>query len=285
VDGSTTTAELCNTTLNNMTDTADPKESPIIRVRGLAASRDIQEGETIISIPVDKLISIHNTIDKDPILSRILGVDARLNYGWAHIVLHDDGKQVVEEDPYYEIPLLAVAILYHQSLGAELSPIWNYISSLLSSPTHTIPFLLNTTQLNQAFPEGVRNLSLRIQHDVQEMYDSVMVVLMEDYAQVFGPSSQQDSVHMFSFEKFIWAFAIVNSHYWHLPVSQWSTTLPSTESYAYEQQQQSKKDTTFKHSFLAPFADLLNFGPPCTRAMINTETNSFDIGTLFFLLS
>jgi len=313
--------ELCNDDNDddrNRTESRKEEDSSpdIIPVRGLAASRDIQAGERLISIPLDVLISIPNTIDRDPILSRIMGIDARLHYGWAHIMTLEDGIQIIEEDPYYEIPLLAVAILYHQSLGAELSPLWNYISSLLSSPTYTIPFLLKPHELKETYPQGVRDLSLQIQQDVKEMYYSVMSVLMEDYGEIFGPPSpttttnsssspNETPVHMFSFDKFLWAFAIVNSHYWHLPVSKWRTTWNTNMTLLQEnprpmndgldpadtnmntfkrfdsdyEQSKSKDLFPLKHSFLAPFADLLNFGPPCTHAMINPDTNSFDIGT------
>merc|ERR1719354_485361 len=51
-------------------------------VRGLAASRNIHSGEILMSVPYHALITLHTTIDHDPVLSQILGPAARAKNGW-----------------------------------------------------------------------------------------------------------------------------------------------------------------------------------------------------------
>jgi len=100
-----------------------------IPVRGLAASRDIQKGEVVISIPFHAMISISTTIDHDPVLSRFLGPEARSKLGWDS----DDGDSSAA---YYELPLLSFAILYHYRLGRS-SPLYHYIEILKSTTMNT----------------------------------------------------------------------------------------------------------------------------------------------------
>jgi hypothetical protein len=135
---------------------------------------------------------------------------------------------------------------------------------------------------------------------------------------------------MFSLERFHWAFALINSRHWHLPVpenvsenpppphtkhsydgdsptetetdddnvsfnAQPPASMPTEEWMQHQRDIQIKKGERESHlegsplelfpseklppgnSFLAPVADLLNFGPPCTRGMYNRSTDSFEI--------
>jgi hypothetical protein len=116
---------------------------------------------------------------------------------------------------------------------------------------------------------------------------------------------------MFSFESFQWAMAMVNSRHWQLPISDLESPEASvgggikehskprvatttdeqvppadmpTDIWTQEHdgdvddQDNVKENTAVKsHSFLAPVADLLNFGPPCTTGRYNTESHTFEI--------
>ena len=112
------------------TDTA----TPLILVRGLAASRHISIGETVIRIPLHGLLSVRTTIDEDPFLSPLLGPEVRQEHGW--MVRSDDDDLVF----LHELSLLAVAILYHRNLGSK-SPLAPYIRILEDSRTESMPFL------------------------------------------------------------------------------------------------------------------------------------------------
>jgi hypothetical protein len=202
------------------------------------------------------------------------------------------------------------------------------------------------------------------------MYETVVLVLIEEHPKLFGPPNnlerqepwreqqeeeegeEEDSLHqddeeydnwMFSLEKFHWAFALINSRHWHLPIPDQSTNPPETKenppdadtdnidntlsddhvSFTIEQPPASmptdewldqqrellKKEEEIEsrsggsddedtdhhkkangddgggnveywptgNSFLAPVADLLNFGPPCTRGYYNHTAQTFEI--------
>ena len=163
-----------------------------------------------------------------------------------------------------------------------------------------MPLLWNRKQLRSEATSGVRKLVREIQSDVKEMYETVMVPLREDHAAIFGTIG-------YSLEHFQWAFAMVNSRHWYLPIPELSerhTRAEESEYGGYEQvlpasqptdefvRQQGEQDADDivaerhdvdsvskrdSHSFMAPVADLLNFGPPCTRGKYNDETKAFEI--------
>ena len=55
---------------------------PLLSVRGLAASRDIAAGQVVLRIPLGALVSVATTIDKDPVLTQVMGPHARVLHGW-----------------------------------------------------------------------------------------------------------------------------------------------------------------------------------------------------------
>mmetsp|Transcript_464 Transcript_464/g.768 ORF Transcript_464/g.768 Transcript_464/m.768 type:complete len:825 (-) Transcript_464:105-2579(-) len=306
---------------------------------------------------------------------------------------------------YYEIVLLIVALLYHVSLG-KLSPLAIYIDSLLQAPTDSMPYLWSEEQWKDGMGFGgsgnghghgsdnsnsfaysssnngieVIKLVRGIQKDIREMYDDVMLVLVRDYPEIFGKppgagtntstgagTSDSSSEWAFSYNKFEWAFAMVNSRHWHLPledldevmvdlkrfkevpdpaaakagnygkygsgtssggkehnlddtttastvdavndmpasqptdqyvsshdeatkmehieeyVNPTSASSPSSPAPAYSRSssssssQSDNRKIVTKHSFMAPLADMLNFGPPCTRGQYNPTTQAFEV--------
>ena len=312
------------------------QDYPMIPVRGLAAGQDIQVGDVVIRIPHTSLWTISNSIDDDPVLSQVLGTEARDKHGW--------------NTPLDEIPLLAIALLYHLGEGIH-SHIHPYIRLLENTPTDSIPHLWDNAKLRHSATVGVRKVAKGIQKDVQDLYESIVMVLVEEHPNVFGPHyedhEEEEEEWLFSLERFHWAFAIVNSRHWHLPIpipkeapsetmqdrdrdlqllqqdqdevllaaakdeepandetvesSHFSeqvnppAAMPTEEWLDLKRVEHLKEEevnnatTTPEddvygaffwpsgNSFLAPVADLLNFGPPCTRGMYNTETLSFEI--------
>lgn len=324
---------------------------PTITTRGLAASRDIVVGEVILKVPHDALWTVSNTIDKDPILSKVMGTDIRRKYGW--------------NSTMDEIPLLAVALLYHYQLNndhniydlEESEPLDEYdddvtlLSMLQDTVSYApylklmqdtnlaerIPHLWDSKTLRQAATIGVRRVAKGIQKDVKELYERIMLPLIQDNPDVFGNpfykqkppkdlmelSDQQKIQHpsdgakelewMFSLEKFRWAFALVNSRHWQLPIPEEGygdtddadafhassnmqfdesasppASMPTDEWMDLQKELDFLRDEdknvgeesielTMGNSFLAPVADLMNFGPPCTRGLYNTTTHTFDI--------
>ena len=217
-----------------------------------------------------------------------------------------------------------------------------------------IPHLWDARTLRRSATIGVRKVSKGIQRDVNDLYQSILIPLIKDYPDIFGnpfysrqrPPKEMDENElewMYSLEKFHWAFAVVNSRHWHLPIpdvldekddsgedgqnesssSSSSSSSPASSSVQLfddnnasppasmptdewmdvqqeiEHRRDEESTTVIKsttktvtaatagggddddwaigNSFLAPVADLLNFGPPCTRGVYNTTTNTFDI--------
>jgi hypothetical protein len=275
------------------------EELPLIPVRGLAAGRDIDKGEVVIRIPFQALLTVSTTIDQDPVLSRVLGPEARQAHGWIA-----DGT---DESVYLlEMPLLAVALLHHQKLGAT-SPLSAYIRVLESSDIDSMPFLWPNEKLKEASP-GVRTVARGIQQEIRDMYDSVVQVLIREHPDLFGPVTNsnintvtsEEKKWMFSFEHFQWAFAMVNSRHWQLPISdlerpEGAGSVGISKEAVDEQNPPAdmptdiwtqehgdaiggkEKKAANSHSFLAPVADLLNFGPPCTTGRYNAESHTFEI--------
>lgn len=278
---------------------------PMISVRGLAASRDIAKGEVVIRIPLDSLLSVATNIDKDPILTQVMGPKAREANGWLAEALDDTTALL-------EIPLLAVTLLYHASLGKH-SPLYPYIEILqITQGVDAMPFLWSPDRLRAEASEGVRMVARGIQRDMNDMYDSILEVLIEKYPDIFGRKDSEE--WMFSREKFQWAFAMITTRHWQLPIQDLhanSNRKPNSNQYregaddgelppastpteSWVQEHGAMMDDPLEgdrldkddesifinHSFLAPFADLLNFGPPCTRGKYDRRSHSFEITAL-----
>jgi hypothetical protein len=260
-------------------DDVPVEQLDLISVRGLAAKRDIAIGEVVISIPLHAIISIPTTVDHDPVLSRVLGKKERDRLGW--------------NDPYFELPLLTVAILHHIHTLGPHSPISQYMQILISTATNQLPVLWDRKRLQKDTTEGVYKIVRGIQKDVNEMYEAVVPILLRDHPNVFAES-------VLTLKEFTWAFALVNSRHWQLPLPNLEETpsntrdeimtqqhLPSdllppadmpTEDWVSERGDAPATDVpSMGHSFLAPLADLLNFGPPCTRGQYSAD--SFELVT------
>lgn len=364
---------------------------PTLSVRGLKAARDVEVGQVLISIPHRSLWTLSNVIDADPVLEAAMGRKARELHGW--------------NNPVDEIPLLAVAFLYHvQKLSPDgddsNSPHAPYLRLLLQDQPgmnikESIPHLWDSNKLRHSATPAVRKVAKGIKKDVLDLYETIVLTLIEKHPQLFAEGDHQghpsedrfvhheedkarddddwnetsgqyrdddnlvrrsNDVHegahsdgsgntnrvdwMFSLERFHWAFALVNSRHWHLPIpgqvrggekppsreetmeesgdfEQTSSaddhqsfsdqegppaSTPTDEWLDYQRELQQKEDeresllaetkdlrvhTTDEsnedevwpsgNSFLAPVADLLNFGPPCTRGMYNQSTDTFEI--------
>lgn len=302
---------------------------PTISTRGLAAARDIEIGQVVLQIPHDALWTVSNRIDKDEILSQVMGLETRLKHGW--------------DSQVDEIPLLAVALLYHFQLfrhaeqEQEESPFWAYLQLLDETNVHDqIPHLWDSKTLRHSATVGVRKEAKGIQKDVKELYQRIVVPLIAEYPDTFGNRNNDDAADddkqqdqytdeewMFSLERFHWAFALVNSRHWHLPIPDDNgdinagdvdgmeevvdysdpniqfdengsppASMPTEEWMDFQQQVEHRRDEEspenendvsegndwpIGNSFLAPVADMLNFGPPCTRGAYNTTTRTFDI--------
>jgi len=277
----------------NESDRIPVDSLPMIQVRGLAASRDIEEGETVIKIPLQALLSVATTVDQDPVLSGVMGPEARQAQGWT--------TNTGDEASYLEMPFLAVALLHHKRLGAA-SPLSPYLRILESNPVDSMPFLWSEERLRSEVSEGIRTVARDMQREIQEMYSSIVEVLIKAHPEVFGPDPNSDE-WLFSFESFQWAFATINSRHWQLPIRDLGAEKPSepiAKSRLSEEDQQGtppasmptdvwvkehedaeddafQTETSITHSFLAPVADLLNFGPPCTRGSYDKESRTFEI--------
>ena len=187
---------------------------PTKLVRGLAAKYDILPGDIVISIPLYSLLSVPTTIDHDPVLSRILGPDARKMYGWI-------------DTAEYELQLLILAVLYHRSLGKD-SPMSHYVDILLGTPTDSFPFLWSDRELNEKVgDEEVKTMARGIRLRLHEMYDEIMGTLVQAKPELFAPPSGyvlnqsgqgDESEWAYSYENFQWAFAMVVSRHHYLPL-------------------------------------------------------------------
>jgi hypothetical protein len=134
------------------------------------------------------MITVHTTIDHDPVLSRILGPEARKRLGWVGDSNSDDQQQ---DARLYEMPLLIVALLYHVSLGRN-SPLWNYISHVLvKAPVDTMPILWDNHKLERDTTESVRRIARDIKADILGLYRMVEV-LIKEYPDVFAAPTNDD---------------------------------------------------------------------------------------------
>jgi hypothetical protein len=323
--------------------------------------------------------TLHNVIDSDPVLVKVMGKQVREQMGW--------------DTQMDEIPLLAVALLYQlqqvqQKHDARAESKFGPYLQILQDQQHdlqrSIPHLWSSAKLRKKATPGIRRVAKGIQRDVMEMYETIVMVLVEEHSSVFGEPYEAsadslsgddaaDETHsndddddgnlttgekrthhvahesrlinengdewMFSLERFHWAFALVNSRHWHLPVpetddpitvpledkqsnnsdvngpspsshndkddntafnDQPPASMPTDEWMQHQREEHRKEEERESRllesdagvveqgsldpqsippasSFLAPVADLLNFGPPCTKGRYNYTTHVFEI--------
>ena len=198
-------------------------EYPPVSVRGLKASRDIQVGEVVLSIPHSALWTVHNAIDAsgDIHLVAAIGPAARQTHGW-------------ECPGMDEIPLLAITLLYHMDKNRDRPDHGPYLEILelqTNKLEEMIPHLWSSRKLRKVATPSVRNVAKGIRQDVVDLYESIVMVLIEDHPTVFGnqKNEKKNNEWMFSLEKFHWAFALVNSRHWHLEIPD-DPTAPFSEN-------------------------------------------------------
>ena len=234
---------------------------PTKLVRGLAAKYDVQPGDIVISIPLYSLLSVPTTIDHDPVLSRILGPDARRTYGWA-------------DTSEYELQLLVLAVLYHRSLGND-SPLSHYVDILLGTPTDSFPFLWSDRELNEKVSdEGVKKMARSIRLDLYEMYDEIIGTLVKAKPEWFAPpsgyrSKQQaegnESDWAYSYENFQWAFAMVISRHHYLPIHDFDDSNEDTPKPTKQTLVKSAESPTKKQIMHETISSVSEVAPPANQ--------------------
>ena len=227
--------------------------------RGVAAASDVASGDILLSVPFESLVS-KASIEKDSILQPILGHKASIENGFND-----------------EFLLLSIFLLYHRSIG-ESSPISAYIDILRTAPFDGMPFMWSDEKLNEVYPDPSNHIRLLTQDilvRIKELYDIIIPFLVEKSESIYSESTKFPATRgdeMFSFQNFKWAFAVLNSRHWHLPCYDLEELFYQTENKS-------------SHIFLAPFADLVNFGPPCAKGLYNDTTRTFDIVATCDLIS
>ena len=294
---------------NDETTASSSSSMETVWVRGLAATRDITKGEVLISIPIMALGSLSNLIARDAELAAALESFAVSHYPPTTMPSHRDAA--AEE----HLALLAVALLHQRRRGANatLAP---YVELLWQAPLRqNLPFLWSAAQLQATATEGVRRVARSMRQEMRTLYERVVLDLVQQQAQVFGETVARDPVSgewLFSYAMFQWAFAAVSSRHWQLPLFEeeeeppTTTGTPKPKDLPVSDERRdpvppadtptqswvtggSASDATSAASsssfsfgtiaatpFLAPLADLMNFGPPCTRVQFSPDTRTFD---------
>ena len=272
-------------------------------VRGVAARHDVLSGEVLISVPFHALISA-DSIERDAVLKPVIGRGSAMWYNARRF------EYAEEEEGVDELLPLSIYLLYHVSLGVE-SPIVEYINILLSAPIDGMPVLWNKERLMREYPDenhGVQDATEEILDNMRGMYEAIMPGLVQERPDIFDNANE-----MYSFDQFRWVFAMLNSRHWHLPCDELDYELlmdeeeeeEELEIEALDNEEEEEADVQTMilhndgssntndlendmytstnninintHAFLAPLADLVNFGPPCAKGTYNKDTASFDI--------
>lgn len=285
-------------------------------IRGLAASRDIRKGEIVVSIPFRAMISI-DSIEKDPVLSNILNRKNRKTYGWydemqllvVFLLYH---RSLGPSSPIYPYILILKSAPTDQmpftwtrehlqtiypipSNGVRMATELIY-DDVLSMYEEIIPILA------RLYPDVFAEPVPRQQRTLAST--SATTNLGNTTNDLYSHSTTEWA---YSFRNFLWAFAMVNSRHWRVPcddldqlairtsdeVETEDRLIGKTESRSTTSESSSTtitqdvKDSDAndikgmksgrEHTFMLPFADLLNFGEPCTRGEYNGDKSAFEI--------
>lgn len=257
-------------------------------VRGAAASKALRKGDVVVSVPLEALVTAR-TVEKDDVLREAIGRKAAREMGWK------DEKQII-----------TMYLLYHKGLG-ESSPIKPFIDYFFAADTSAFPTLWSPEEVAVLYadehPEFHRLLA-SVLSSIDSRYEAVVPHLAERHPTLFGRDVVgPDGEWPYGFEKWRVAYVLVLSRYWTLELIDADPTAeeavesnvcvdgeedcefrpPISEDSVFDEDGDDeymnfeRAPQAHEHDFVAPFADLLNFGIPCTLAEYNEADRRFEI--------
>ncbi|KAL9184214.1 hypothetical protein ACHAXT_002300 [Thalassiosira profunda] len=290
---------------------------PTKMVRGLAAKQDVQVGDIVISIPLYSLLSVPTTIDHDPVLSRILGPSARQKYGWTntaeyeialltiavlyHRSLGNDSPlshyiDILVGTPTDSFPFLWSDRELRERAGGAVTSLARGIRQDLYEIYDAVMGTLVKEQPEWFVPPNGYDISGEEGPEWVYSFDNfrwafALVISRHhylplkdiDYEEEEGPvkrpttktADPPSEVHQSA--GLSEAVPPANQ-----PTDSWVDEAKNEEHVNEDDFVTADDDATIqaadqRHSFLAPLADLINFGPPCLTGRYNAEEHMFEL--------
>ena len=222
----------------------DAAAENIIRIRGVFAKSNIEEGEEVVSVPLDKGGMTFYPAGEEK--SRHV-FDALQKFLGQREVRDKLGERAQEWAPWFK---MAIALIYHVALG-EAGIFSKYIQHSLLPMTnlHHVYVMESREEVEKAFPVkfgfgDLFDISVQMRGLTATFRDIVNPFLLRKFPKIFQESD-------LTFEKWIWAFGTIQARIWGLEHNEDSPWINIKEKYP----KWNKKDG---ESFLFPVADLIN---------------------------